>query len=158
MSPAFIVIEGLEGAGKSSVIAKLKSVIEEKGHSVVCSREPGGTPMAEAIRECVKKDWNEVVTQETELLLMYAARSQLIENKIKPALADNTWVIGDRHDWSSIAYQGGGRGVELDKLMALRSMTMGDFKPDLVILDILARIRDWHSDDLKQPSLLSYFV
>ena len=137
MNPAFIVIEGLEGAGKSSVIALLQDFIINKGHQVICTREPGGTPMAEAIRECVKKDWEESVTEETELLLMYAARSQLVHNTILPAMAQNIWVIGDRHDWSSIAYQGGGRGVALDKLDSLRSMTMGEFCPALTIyLDV----------------------
>ncbi|MBF7072908.1 dTMP kinase [Glaciecola sp. MH2013] len=137
MSPSFIVIEGLEGAGKSSAISQLTSFIANKGHDVICTREPGGTPMSEAIRECVKHDWNERVTEETELLLMYAARSQLVENVIKPALESGTWVIGDRHDWSTIAYQGGGRGIQLEKLGALRSMTLGNFTPDLSIyLDV----------------------
>jgi dTMP kinase len=106
MNPSFIVVEGLEGAGKSSVIALIKAFLEGKGLGVECVREPGGTPMAEAIRGCVKQTWDEEVTQETELLLMYAARSQLVRNVIQPALKSNKWVIGDRHDMSSLAYQG----------------------------------------------------
>ena len=137
MTPSFIVIEGLEGAGKSSVIALIQSFLEQKGLTVTCTREPGGTPMAEAIRECVKHDWDEYVTQETELLLMYAARSQLVKNVIQPALERGDWVIGDRHDMSSKAYQGGGRGVPLADLQSLKEITIGQFEPDLVLyLDV----------------------
>ena len=83
----FIVIEGLEGAGKSTAVSIVKTCIEQAGHSLTCTREPGGTAMAEAIRECVKKDWqDETVTTEAELLLMYAARAQLLFNVIHPAL------------------------------------------------------------------------
>lgn len=97
----FIVVEGLEGAGKSTVIKAIQRELEAHGHELKLTREPGGTPMAEAIRDCVKHDWqDEIVTEQTELLLMYAARSQLIENTIKPALANGIWVLGDRHDWS----------------------------------------------------------
>jgi dTMP kinase len=163
MPPSFIVVEGLEGAGKSSVIELIRAFLVAKGHEVECTREPGGTPMAEAIRECVKQTWDEVVTQETELLLMYAARSQLVENKIKPAMAANKWVIGDRHDMSSVAYQGGGRGIDLDVLTSLRKMTLGDFEPDLVLyLDVepsigLARARGRGELDRIELSGLTFF-
>lgn len=138
MKGAFIVIEGLEGAGKSTVITAVASFLQDKGHAVQCTREPGGTPMAEAIRECVKHDWqSEEVTQETELLLMYAARSQLVHNVIKPALVAGKFVIGDRHNLSSIAYQGGGRQVPTETLNQLKEMTLGDFSPQLSLyLDI----------------------
>lgn len=138
MKAAFIVVEGLEGAGKSTVINALRNFLTDLGHQVVCTREPGGTPMAEAIRDCVKQQWeDETVTQETELLLMYAARSQLVHNVILPALKQNVFVVGDRHDLSSIAYQGGGRQVPLETLRTLRKLTLGDFEPDLTIyLDI----------------------
>ena len=137
-SSGFIVVEGLEGAGKSTVIDAIRDFLSKKGQVVVCTREPGGTPMAEAIRECVKHPWaEEEVTQETELLLMYAARSQLVQNVIKPALASNYYVVGDRHDLSSLAYQGGGRRVELTKLHQLRQLTLGGFVPDFTLyLDI----------------------
>ncbi len=163
MNPSFIVVEGLEGAGKSSVIELIRSFLMAKGHDVECTREPGGTPMAEAIRECVKQTWDEVVTQETELLLMYAARSQLVENKIKPAMAKNKWVIGDRHDMSSIAYQGGGRGIDIGVLNTLRTMTLGSFEPDLVLyLDVepsigLARARGRGELDRIEQSGLTFF-
>ena len=163
MLPAFIVVEGLEGAGKSSVIELIRAFLVAKGHEVECTREPGGTPLAEAIRECVKQTWDEVVTQETELLLMYAARSQLVENKIKPAISANKWVIGDRHDMSSVAYQGGGRGINLSVLNSLRKMTLGDFEPDLVLyLDVepsvgLARARGRGELDRIELSGLEFF-
>jgi dTMP kinase len=163
MNPSFIVVEGLEGAGKSSVIELIRAFLVAKGHDVECTREPGGTPMAEAIRECVKQTWDEVVTQETELLLMYAARSQLVENKIKPAMANNKWVIGDRHDMSSVAYQGGGRGIDVSVLNTLRKMTLGSFEPDLVLyLDVepsvgLARARGRGELDRIELSGLSFF-
>jgi len=163
MNPSFIVVEGLEGAGKSSVIELIRLFLVTKGHEVECTREPGGTPMAEAIRDCVKQTWDEVVTQETELLLMYAARSQLVENKIKPAMANNKWVIGDRHDMSSVAYQGGGRGIELSVLSTLRRMTLGSFEPDLVLyLDVepsvgLARAKGRGELDRIELSGLRFF-
>ncbi len=151
------------GAGKSSVIELIKSFLVAKGHAVECTREPGGTPMAEAIRDCVKQTWDEKVTQETELLLMYAARSQLVENKIRPALLANKWVIGDRHDMSSVAYQGGGRGIDLDILTSLKKMTLGDFEPDFVLyLDVepsvgLARARGRGELDRIEMSGLAFF-
>lgn len=138
MTPGqFIVIEGLEGAGKSSAVALCQALIEQAGHEVITVREPGGTPMAEMIRDCVKQPWQEPVQPETELLLMYAARLQLVRTQIQPALNAGTWVIGDRHDLSTQAYQGGGRGIAQPLLDNLRSMTLGDFYPDhTLLLDI----------------------
>ncbi|MCW8092019.1 dTMP kinase [Alteromonas sp. ASW11-130] len=129
----FIVIEGLEGAGKSSVIRLIRKTLAAHNIESISTREPGGTPMAEAIRDCVKHDWEENVVVETELLLMYAARLQLLINTIKPALEKNVWVVGDRHDLSTQAYQGGGRGVSDDVLASLREMTLKNFNPDLTI-------------------------
>jgi len=137
MSAKFIVVEGLEGAGKSSAIECIKQALENAGEQVVCTREPGGTPMAEAIRDCVKHDWQEVVTEEAELLLMYAARVQLLVNVIKPALALGNWVIGDRHDLSSQAYQGGGRQIPATKMNSLSKIALAGFKPDFTLyLDV----------------------
>jgi len=164
MKAAFVVVEGLEGAGKSTVIIALRNFLVRQGHQVVCTREPGGTPMAEAIRDCVKQQWeSETVTQETELLLMYAARSQLVHNVILPALQQNIFVIGDRHDLSSVAYQGGGRQVPLDTLRALKKLTLGDFTPDFTIyLDIepsigLARARGRGELDRIELAGISFF-
>lgn len=164
MKAAFVVVEGLEGAGKSTVITAIEHFFTGLGHNVTCTREPGGTPMAEAIRDCVKGSWEtEVVTQETELLLMYAARSQLVHNVILPALANNTFVIGDRHNLSSIAYQGGGRQVPLENLQQLKRLTLGDFTPDFTLyLDIepsvgLARARGRGALDRIEQSGLAFF-
>ncbi|MFT6267598.1 MAG: dTMP kinase [Alphaproteobacteria bacterium] len=164
MKAAFVVIEGLEGAGKSTVINALENFFTDLGHNVICTREPGGTPMAEAIRDCVKHTWeNETVTQETELLLMYAARSQLVHNIILPALANNTFVIGDRHDLSSVAYQGGGRQVPLENLQQLKQLTLGDFTPDFTLyLDIepsvgLARAKGRGALDRIELAGLAFF-
>ncbi|RUO60352.1 dTMP kinase [Pseudidiomarina insulisalsae] len=134
MQGKFIVVEGLEGAGKSSAIASLVSHLQAKSISTLTVREPGGTPLAEALRELVKRNWDERVTAETELLLMYASRVQLVENVIRPALAQGKWVIADRHDLSSRAYQGGGRELGDEKLQALKHLVLGDFAPDLTLL------------------------
>ena len=137
MSGKFIVVEGLEGAGKSSVIALVEQAVKSKGFTTVTTREPGGTPMADAIRNCVKQNWQENVVEETELMLMYAARAQLLANVIKPAMDAGSWVIGDRHDLSSQAYQGGGREIEQATLSALSDITLKGFKPNLTLyLDV----------------------
>ena len=137
MRGKFIVVEGLEGAGKSSVIGLIVQALKDAGKRVEQTREPGGTPMAEAIRECVKHDWDEAVSEETELLLMYAARVQLLTNKILPSLDAGAWVVGDRHDLSSQAYQGGGRGVSETTMAAISNIALKGFKPDLTLyLDV----------------------
>ena len=137
MRGKFIVVEGLEGAGKSSVIGLIVQALKGAGKRVEQTREPGGTPMAEAIRECVKHDWDETVSEETELLLMYAARVQLLTNKILPSLDAGAWVVGDRHDLSSQAYQGGGRGVSGKTMSAISDIALKGFKPDLTLyLDV----------------------
>lgn len=159
----FIVVEGLEGAGKSSVIGLVKNTLIDAGISVELTREPGGTPMAEAIRECVKHDWEESVAEETELLLMYAARVQLLKNRILPALEQGCWVVGDRHDLSSQAYQGGGRGVDASTMQAISEIALGGFKPDLTLyLDVepatgLARARGRGELDRIEQAGLAFF-
>ncbi|MFT5313838.1 MAG: dTMP kinase [Paraglaciecola sp.] len=134
----FIAIEGLEGAGKSTAVQLVSATIKAAGHELVNTREPGGTPMAEAIRECVKHDWqDEDVTIEAELLLMYAARVQLLHNVIQPSLARGCWVLGDRHDMSSRAYQGGGRQIDETLIEGLRKITLKGFRPDFTLyLDV----------------------
>lgn len=108
MKSNFIVIEGLEGAGKSTAIQTVLDTLNKSGiHDIVNTREPGGTPLAEKMRALVKEEQEgEELQDMTELLLLYAARVQLVENVIKPALANGQWVVGDRHDMSSQAYQG----------------------------------------------------
>ncbi|EGU33302.1 thymidylate kinase [Vibrio ichthyoenteri ATCC 700023] len=139
----FIVIEGLEGAGKSTAIQAVLNTLQSAGiESIQNTREPGGTQLAEKLRELVKQEHEgEVLQDMTELLLMYAARVQLVENVIKPALGSGTWVVGDRHDMSSQAYQGGGRQIPRQTMQALRETTLGQFKPDLTLyLDLDPRI------------------
>lgn len=138
----FIVIEGIEGAGKSSAISVIEKTLSDAQIAYEKTREPGGTPLAESLREIVKSaDHHEKLTQETELLLMYASRSQLLQNKILPALAKGSWVIGDRHDMSSRAYQGGGRDFSDDVMDSIAKVTLKGFTPDLVIyLDLDPRI------------------
>lgn len=134
----FIVIEGLEGAGKSSAIALVNDLIQQHiGQAPVCTREPGGTPLAEKMRDLVKiADETDPLCDEAECLLIYAARSQLIANVIKPALAKGQWVLGDRHNLSSLAYQGGGRGL-MPLVKAVSDACLGGFKPDFTLyLDI----------------------
>ena len=138
----FITLEGTEGSGKSTQIAVIKAHMEAKGHKVVCLREPGGTPIAEEIRTLLKtprKDDN--MCDKTELLLMYAARAQLVETVIKPLLSAGTDVICDRHDLSSVAYQGGGRGMNMDDINAIRKVVLGNFRPDLtIVIDVDPKI------------------
>lgn len=137
MEGKFVVIEGLEGAGKSSAIASVVSHLQAKSIRTETVREPGGTPMAEAIRDLVKQRWEEQVEPATELLLMYASRVQLVKTVIEPALKDGTWVIGDRHDLSSQAYQGGGRELGADLLKTLKNIALGSFVPELTLyLDV----------------------
>ncbi len=139
----FIVIEGLEGAGKSTAINAVLETLKQAGiENIRNTREPGGTALAEKLRELVKQEHEgEDLQDMTELLLMYAARVQLVENVIKPALNSGTWVVGDRHDMSSQAYQGGGRQIARETMQALKQTTLGDFKPDLTLyLDIDPRV------------------
>ncbi|MGL5949545.1 MAG: dTMP kinase [Aeromonas sp.] len=134
----FIVIEGLEGAGKSSAIAYVQEFLSAQGiEQIITTREPGGTPLAEKMRAIVKEVHDEQLATEAELLLMYAARVQLVKNIIQPALTQGQWVIGDRHDLSSQAYQGGGRGIDAQLIAAIKAAVLGEFKPDLTLyLDI----------------------
>lgn len=138
----FIVVEGMEGAGKSSAIHVITDYLSQQQIRFIQTREPGGTKLAEQLRDIVKSaDHQETITQETELLLMYASRSQLLANVIQPALAEGTWVIGDRHDLSSRAYQGGGRQIADNVMNTMADVTLKGFKPDLTLyLDIAPSI------------------
>lgn len=160
----FIVIEGLEGAGKSTAHSCVVDDLKQAGIvSILSSREPGGTPLAEKLRQLIKQETTERVTDKAELLMLYAARVQLVENVIKPALAQGTWVIGDRHDWSSQAYQGGGRRMDKKLLQTLKDAVLGDFKPDFTLyLDIdpvvgLARAKGRGELDRIEKETLDFF-
>ena len=139
----FIVIEGLEGAGKSTAINAIVETLKAAGVAdIVNTREPGGTVLAEKMRSLIKEEHEgEKLQDMTELLLMYAARVQLVENVIKPALDSGKWVLGDRHDMSSQAYQGGGRQIARTTMESLKETTLGVFKPDLTLyLDLDPRV------------------
>ncbi|MDR3431964.1 MAG: dTMP kinase [Rouxiella aceris] len=135
MKSNFIVIEGLEGAGKTTAREVVVNTLRERGiEDILFTREPGGTPLAEKLRDLIKQGIaGEKLTDKAEVLMLYAARVQLVENVIKPALARGTWVVGDRHDLSSQAYQGGGRGIDSRLMMSLRDTVLGDFRPDLTL-------------------------
>ena len=130
----FISIEGIEGVGKSTNVAHLTGILEGRGHKVLTTREPGGTPMAERIRELLIEHGDEPMPEIAELLLMFASRALHVSNVIQPALAAGTWVVCDRFTDASRAYQGGGRGIPLDDINQLARWVMGDLKPDLTIL------------------------
>ena len=162
MTGKFIVIEGLEGAGKTTAINTVARILNQYH---ICdlqfTREPGGTPIAEALRNLIKNGLDdEPLTDKAELLMLYAARIQLIDNVIKPALNAGKWVIGDRHDLSTQAYQGGGRQLDKVFIATLKEQVLGNFKPDLTLyLDIepqigLMRARErGELDRIEQQSL-----
>lgn len=130
----FITVEGIEGVGKSSNIAVIIDCIEAAGHKVVSTREPGGTPLAEDIRDLLVNRSDEPIPEISELLLVFAARSLNVNNVIIPALDAGNWVLCDRFTDSSRAYQGGGRGVPMETIDRLADWVHGDLWPDLTIL------------------------
>ena len=130
----FITFEGIEGVGKSTNIDYLVGLIEAHGHSVLKTREPGGTPIAENIRQILKEHGDEPMPDVAELLLLFAARSINVNNAIRPALAAGTWVVSDRFTDSTRAYQGGARGFPQMSIEWLAEFVHGDLQPDLTIL------------------------
>lgn len=130
----FITFEGIEGVGKSTNIDHLVEIIEAHGHTVLQTREPGGTPIAENIRQILKEHGDEPMPDVAELLLLFAARSINVNNAIRPALAAGTWVVSDRFTDSTRAYQGGARGFRQDSIEWLAEFVHGDLQPDLTIL------------------------
>ena len=137
----FITIDGVEGAGKSTQIELICSYLHRKGIEVVRTREPGGTDIGEKIRSVLLDVDNKEMHSDTELLLMFSSRNELIQNKIIPALNDGKWVVSDRFTDASFAYQGGGRMLSLDRIAKLENWVLGSFKPDLTfLLDISVEI------------------
>jgi dTMP kinase len=130
----FITVEGIEGVGKSTNVEVLRSAIERRGINVLTSREPGGTPIAEKIRQLLVEHGDEAVPDIAELLLMFASRALHVENLIKPALAAGTWVVCDRFTDASRAYQGGGRGFSQADINRLAQWVHPGLRPDLTIL------------------------
>jgi dTMP kinase len=131
-SGKLISIEGGEGAGKSTVLAAIKEWLEQHGHTVLVTREPGGTPVSERIR-AVLLDAQYAIDERAELLLMFAARAQLVTERLKPALASGQTVLSDRFTDASFAYQGGGRGLPMAEIAWLESHFVG-MQPDLTLL------------------------
>jgi dTMP kinase len=131
--PRFISLEGGEGAGKTSAITAVRELLAARGHEVVLTREPGGTPLAEGIRELLLNPRDEVLEPETELLLMFAARAQHVRQIIRPALQRGAFVVSDRFTDSSYAYQGEGRGLDTGWIEALERRAVG-IRPGLTLL------------------------
>jgi len=133
----FISLEGGEGAGKTTLIRKLKTHLENQGLEVIITREPGGTPGAEDLRDILLTGQTDRWSPVTEALLMYAARVDHVERLIQPALARGAWVISDRFSDSTLAYQGAAGGVDIARIRQLHTVALEDFYPDLTfILDL----------------------
>lgn len=129
-----IVIEGLEGAGKSTAVNTVVNLLSKLNIKTITTREPGGTAIGEALRTIIKNpDYKGVLDDRSELLLLYAARIQLVEQVIKPALQQGYWVVADRFELSSFAYQGGGRGLDERIINQLSEFCLKGFKPDLTL-------------------------
>jgi dTMP kinase len=130
----FITIEGGEGVGKSTQIAAVRDQLLSYGRAVVMTREPGGTPRAERLRELLLEQSAEPMPPICELLLMFAARATHIANVIEPALRRGEWVVCDRFTDATYAYQGGGRGMNVEQIATLEQLVQGSLQPDLTIL------------------------
>lgn len=164
MSGKFITLEGIEGVGKSTNVALVDALVRESGRQTLITREPGGTELAERLREIVLHHESEPVPELAELLIMFAARCLHLENLIRPALASGTWVICDRFTDATYAYQGGGRGQGTDRIGALESWVQEGLQPDLtLLLDAdpkigLARAGSRSSPDRFEKERLDFFA
>lgn len=160
----FITVEGGEGVGKSTNIDFITRQLSKANIDYVLTREPGGTPMAEQIRNVLLEPREEKVAENTELLLMFAARAQHLATVIEPALAKGRWVICDRFTDATYAYQGGGRGVSLQKIADLEQLVQGDLRPDITLLldapiEIgMARARERGALDRFEQEQLQFFT
>lgn len=156
MRGRFITVEGIEGVGKSTNIAFIAEQVRGAGFEVELTREPGGTPLAEEIREIMLREREEQVAELAELLLVFAARAQHVRGKIEPNLAAGRWVISDRFIDATYAYQGGGRNIDTTHIDALAKMVIDGCNPDLTLfLDApveiaLGRINDQSKDRIEQ--------
>lgn len=134
MNGKFISIEGIEGAGKSTQISFIQAFLENQGINVVVTREPGGTALGEQIRELLLTPRDEGMSDDAELLLMFAARAEHIHQVIKPALARGDWVLCDRYVDATFAYQGGGRGIDRERIQLIADWTLKGLQTDLTFL------------------------
>jgi dTMP kinase len=130
----FITLEGGEGVGKTTNLRFIQGYLQQQNISVTVTREPGGTTLAEKIRQLVLDADSEKVAETSELLLMFAARAQHIQHVIAPALAQGNWVLCDRFTDATYAYQGGGRGVSIETIAWLEQLVQGELRPDLTLL------------------------
>lgn len=159
----FITLEGGEGAGKSTQVAQLKSWLEGRGHRVVTTREPGGSPGGEMIRKLLVEGPVERWDGTTEALLHFAARHEHLRSTVWPALKRGDWVVSDRFADSTLAYQGYGHGIERQIFEQLYKIAVGDFRPDLtLILDLpieigLKRAAERRGSETRYESLPSDF-
>jgi dTMP kinase len=159
----FITVEGVEGVGKTTNIAFIKHWLDQHGVEHITTREPGGTPLAESIRELLLSRRNEVVDENAELLMMFAARAQHLAKVIMPALNSGKWVLCDRFTDATYAYQGGGRGVSMEKIALLENLVQGTLRPDMtLVLDIpvsqgLERARNRSEPDRFEQEKLAFF-
>ena len=161
---SFIVVEGLEGAGKSTALDVIKHVLTMHVPELVITREPGGTRVGEVARQLIKEiDLTETLDPRAELLLFYAARVQLIERVIRPALDRGAWVLADRFELSTYAYQGGGRKLSSAMIKHLSTFCINDMQPDLIIfLDITPEqgmqrvIARGKTDRIEQESMMFF--
>lgn len=134
MSGRFITLEGGEGVGKTTNVAYIQVLLEEHEIPVLLTREPGGTVLAESIRQLLLDKEQEAIAEQTELLMMFAARAQHIKHVIHPALDKGTWVLCDRFTDATYAYQGGGRNMDLSTIQWLENFVQADLRPDLTLL------------------------
>ena len=159
-----IVIEGLEGAGKTTAVNTIIEFLTQRKIPNMVTREPGGTVIGEVLRQVIKNpDYKDTLNDKSELLLMYAARIQLLEQVIKPALRQGTWVIADRFELSTLAYQGGGRGLDKNVINQLSTFALDGFKADLILyLDIspeegMRRVRSRGEFDRIEQQSIEFF-
>lgn len=134
MSSRFITVEGGEGAGKTTQLAFMRQYLEQAGCRVVVTREPGGTVLGEEIRALLLGHRHDGMALATETLLMFAARAEHLERVIRPALAQGDWVLCDRFTDATYAYQGGGRGLAMERIAVLEDWVQGALRPDLILL------------------------
>ncbi|WP_089729929.1 dTMP kinase [Candidatus Thiosymbion oneisti] len=130
----FITLEGIEGAGKTTQLAVVRRCLEEQGIAVLTTREPGGSPVGERIRTMLLDPGCKGMVAATEVLLLFAARAEHLAHKIRPALEQGTWVLCDRFTDATYAYQGGGRGVDPERIAMLEAYVQGSMRPDLTLL------------------------
>ncbi|HSP01776.1 MAG TPA: dTMP kinase [Thioalkalivibrio sp.] len=159
----FITLDGAEGVGKSTQMQALREFLERRGVPLLVTREPGGTPVAEAIRELLLSRDHPAMHPDTELLLMFAARAEHLRTRILPALEAGTWVLCDRFTDATYAYQGGGRGLDMARIAVLEDWVQGPVRPDLtLLLDVdvhtgLARARGRGEADRFEQEAVEFF-